>query len=129
MEAGVENANSIECIFKNNAQISCNANEELCNITYQGLRTILKKCKERKDTLNVTVPPIKTVKETSNSGYKCHKNCKATYISKDHIKRLQEKKKNESSEEEPQHRLRSNVHTSSFVWKEHCLFCAEDCNS
>ena len=45
MEAGVENANSIECIFKNNAQISCNANEELCNTTYQGLRTILKKCK------------------------------------------------------------------------------------
>ena len=71
--------------------------------------------------------PLKTVKENSNSGYKCRKNCKATYISKDHIKRLQEKKKNESSEEEPQRRLRSNVHTSSFVWKEHCLFCAEDC--
>ena len=128
MEAGVENANSIECIFKDNAQISCNADEELCNVTYQGVRTILKKCKERSDTLSVTVPPLKTVKETSISGYKCHKNCKATYISKEHIKRHQEKKKNESSEEEPQRRLRSNVHTSSFVWKQHCLFCAEDCN-
>ena len=34
--------------------------------------------------------PLKTVKENSNSGYKCRKNCKATYISKDYIKRLQD---------------------------------------
>ena len=47
MEAGVENANSIECIFKNNAQISRNADEELRNIKgYRGLQ-----CNERSDTI------------------------------------------------------------------------------
>ena len=62
MEVGINSNN--EYIFKQTAQITCTGEGQLSNITYQGLRIIFNCCKERKDSLTVTVSAHGGVKET-----------------------------------------------------------------
>jgi len=59
----------------------------------------------------------------------CHKNCMSTYCSPDHIQRLLKKRtesENPDSSEWSSKRLRSSTE-GSFNFREHCLFCGEEC--
>ena len=74
------------CIFNQNKQVTCKEEESLHAIRYCGLNTT-KSSQKRKDTLHLQLIPPEGVDEKEESCYVSHKSCKATYISKTHIKR------------------------------------------
>ena len=116
------------CIFKQNKQVLCKGGDSLHAIRYGGLNTIIKSSKKRKDTLHLQlIPPSEDVDEREESSYVSHKTCKQTYISTHHINRYLKSQVNEI-DNIPRRTLRSSIETSSFVWKQHCLFCGENCD-
>lgn len=56
----------------------------------------------------------------------CHKNCVSSYCSKDHLQCLSRKRKTEELSVEEPKRLRGS--SSTFNFREHCLFCGETCS-
>ena len=116
------------CIFNQNKQVTCKEEERLHAIRYCGLNTIIKSSQKRKDTLHLQlIPPEEGVDEKEESCYVRHKSCKATYISKTHIQRYLKSHGIEITDY-PARTLRSSIETPSFIWKQHCLFCGEDCD-
>ena len=117
----------MECIFSNNIQIQCKKDSDpvLSNISFAGLKTVIACSQKRNDTLHTHLNvPGDDVNLRDPSGYKCHKTCKSTYTSELHIKRWMAQSADNSGVEDESSKmpLRSNVRSSTFVWKEDCLF-------
>ena len=72
--------------------------------------------------------------ETTHLGsFSCHRSCLTSYTSKEHIQRILRKRKaDEEDFETDTRRLRGKSKRTSdsnqFNFKEHCLFCAENCD-
>ena len=120
-----------KCIFTNNLQISCKKElgNNLSKITHGGLLTIIKCSERRPDNLHLSLKIPDNASLKSFTPYKCHKACKSTYTSDDHIKRFLESSRERSDVETVARKipLRSDIKSSKFIWKEHCLLCGEKC--
>ena len=114
----------IQCLFA--SIFNCeNKTENLSNATHLHIQSIMAASNQRKDHIH----KILAEKLSRNAEVVFHKSCVSTYTSKHHISHILGKHINtaRSKSEPPLPQRRSQSTTFSF--KEHCLFCGDICLS
>lgn len=103
----------------------CDKDEKLITIGQQRIRTIIS-CSEvygdRKET-----ELQNRLAEDQDLKFKCHKSCVSKYTDKNKVTRYETRKRScEEVGEKQQPKVRRSV-TSSFNFRQHCIYCGEDC--
>ena len=114
----------IQCLFA--SIFNCeNKTENLSKATHLRIQSIMVASNQRKDHIH----KILAEKLSRNAEVVFHKSCVSTYTSKHHISHILGKRINtaRSKSEPPPPKRRSQSTTFSF--KEHCLFCGDICLS
>ena len=98
---------------------------DLKRVSKDRLKRIVNASKQREDDLLAQLPIIDSYDD--NCHLYCHRNCVSTYTSKNHIdQHLNQKRKSTVPEEKTSKHTRSSS-DKSFLFKQDCLFCGEEC--
>lgn len=111
-----------ECFFK--WKFNCDNSEDLREVGPTRIETIIKYSKEYEDGAHTELEA--KLKYDSSLKLKCHRNCVSSYTSAEHLKR-HKKRSGLVNEAAPIPKKRRRSSTSSFQFKEHCIFCGEVC--
>ena len=106
-----------DCMFKH--LLNCNKDRGLfLSVTSKRLQSIKEASQQRNDDFHMQL--------NNETDYETHKQCVSTYTSRTHISRYL--KRHKITTHMPKHSKRTRrSEMPSFVWKEHCLFCGEEC--
>ena len=108
------------CIFK------CDKTEELTSICGpKRIRTIICASKRRKDNFHSELES--KLHENPELTVSCHRSCVSSYTSAQHIARCARKQSLSESSIQRRTALKRRSELGKFEFKEHCIFCGEEC--
>ena len=107
----------------NTCSSSKKSGKSLKRLSKERLETVKKKSRKRKDKLHSS---LDLMSSPHRQELKYHEPCISTYTSETHIKRHVKRMKCLLNERSVKKARRSST-TETFIWKEHCIFCAKPC--